>query len=637
LLIKGERSLQIIETRERGPRVSVLMPTFNQAQFICRALESLINQTMTQWELVIVDDGSPDNTRQLVEPYLADSRIHYHRLASNQGLGAALNHALTWTAVPLIAYLPSDDIYYRGHLASLIDLLDTHTEAVLAYSGVRHEWWVPGTRQYANKSSLGLVEGHPLQLVQVMHRHTDDRWIERDELVTDDLDRMFWAKLRDRGEFVGTNQISCQWVSHPEQRHKVIQEPAGGINPYRSRYHAKHPLRFHASTGDPIDEVEHYRRFREREDTPLAADGLKILFVGELSFNPERVLALEERGHKLYGLWSSNVQWLNTIGPLPFGHVEDLPQEGWREAVQRLKPDVIYALLNWNTVPFAHQVLTNNPGIPFVWHFKEGPFDCIVNGTWSQLLDLYTLSDGQIYGNPETRDWFRSVSPNIIDNGHSFVLDGDLPKRDWFTLERSPRLSEIDGKIHTVLPGGPEGLHPSTVAQLAQLDIHLHSYGDFHRGYFGSWVKEVQQVAPNHLHLHPRVGHLHWVSELSKYDAGWLHIFKSENAGDLHQANWRDLNYPARMPTLVSAGVPLIQFDNAGTIVAIQSLARKLDIGIFYKDIEQLGEQLHNKERMARLQNNVWHQREKFTFDYYADSLIDFFRQAIKRRGLRHS
>src|SRR2546430_250738 len=134
--------MQIIEPREKGPRVSVLMPTFNQAQFICRALESLIKQTMTQWELVIVDDGSSDNTRQLVEAYLADSRIHYHRLASNEGLGAALNHALTWATAPLIAYLPSDDIYYHDHLASLIDLLDTHTEAMLAYSGVRYEWWV---------------------------------------------------------------------------------------------------------------------------------------------------------------------------------------------------------------------------------------------------------------------------------------------------------------------------------------------------------------------------------------------------------------------------------------------------------------------------------------------------------------
>jgi len=604
------------------------MPTYNQAPFICSALKSLLDQTMTRWELVIVDDGSSDNTPELVEAYLTDPRIHYHRLDSNKGLGAALNYALTRATAPLIAYLPSDDVYYRDHLATLIDALDIQSEAVLAYAGVRFEQWVP---RYANKSSLGILEGHPVQLVQVMHRLTSDRWTERDELVTDDLDRMFWAKLRGRGEFVGTDHISCQWVDHPAQRHKKIQEPFGGINPYRSYYHVKQPLRFHASTGYPIDEIEYYRRFREREDTPLAADGLKILLVGELAFNPERVLALEERGHKLYGLWITNGHWFNTVGPLPFGHVEDLPHEGWREAVRRLEPDMIYGLLNWPSVPLAHEVLTSCPDIPFVWHFKEGPPECLTRGTWPQLVDLYTLSDGQIYCNPEVKDWFGTVLPDIVKHGRSFVLDGDLPKRDWFTTqERSPRLSETDGKIHTVIPGRPEGIQPSLLAQLAEQDIHFHFYGEIHHGFFRTWIEEVQQVAQGHLHLHPYVDPEHWVSEFSKYDAGWLRIFKSENEGELRRVQWEDLNYPARIGTLASAGVPLIQYDNGEAIAATQSLARKLDIGIFYKDAKQLGEQLHDKASMARLQSNVWSQRDRFTFDYHADALIDFFRQIIR-------
>jgi len=62
--------MQIREKKEERPRVSVLMPTFNQAPFICSALKSLLDQTMTQWELVIVDDGSSDNTHKLVKAYL---------------------------------------------------------------------------------------------------------------------------------------------------------------------------------------------------------------------------------------------------------------------------------------------------------------------------------------------------------------------------------------------------------------------------------------------------------------------------------------------------------------------------------------------------------------------------------------
>lgn len=615
--------------RKTTPRVSVLMPTFQQALFIRRAVESLVAQTVADWQLVIVDDGSPDETRGAVAPYLGDTRIHYHRLDRNQGLGVALNHALSRAEAPLIAYLPSDDVCYADHLASLVAALDRHPGAVLAYSGVKHEYRVPGKGVLADRTSPGQMAGYPLQLVQVMHRRTADRWVERDELVTDDLERMFWSKLRSRGDFVGTGRISCEWVDHPLQRHKIVREPLGGVNPYRSYYQVRQPLRFHSSAGNLIDEVERYRRFRERPDTPPASDALKILLVGELAFNPERVLALEERGHQLYGLWTPDGHWFNTVGPLPFGHVEDLPRHGWREAIRQLQPDVIYALLNWEAVPFAHRVLTEAPGVPFVWHFKEGPFDCIANGTWPLLVDLYTRSAGQVYSSPEMRDWFSAVDRSIVRNGRALVLDGDLPKQDWFTPNPSPRLSGADGQIHTVVPGGPIGLHPPLVAQLAQQDIHLHFYGDFHRGQWPTWIEEVRQAAPGRFHLHPQVDPERWVSEFSQYDAGWLHLFQSENAGEPHRARWGDLNYPARIPTLVAAGAPLLQYDNRASIVAMQSLARDLDIGLFFREAEELAEQLRDDVRMTRLRDNVWRQREQFTFDYHADRLVEFFRQVI--------
>src|SRR5947209_12501809 len=87
--------------------VSVLMPTYKQGHFIPRAIDSLLAQTLAEWELLIVDDGSPDQTRSAVAPYLSDTRISYVRLEHNSGLGHALNYALDRTSAPLIAYLPS--------------------------------------------------------------------------------------------------------------------------------------------------------------------------------------------------------------------------------------------------------------------------------------------------------------------------------------------------------------------------------------------------------------------------------------------------------------------------------------------------------------------------------------------------
>ena len=608
------------QIEEEVPRVSVLMPTFNQAAFICRALESLLAQTLQGWELLIIDDGATDGTRATIEPFLADDRIRYERLPRNVGLGAALNRGLDRARAPLIAYLPSDDLFYPEHLAALVVHFDDEPAPILAYSGVRHTY---------NRSATGQIEGHSLQLAQVMHRRTGDRWVERDELVTDDLERMFWARLRDCGSFVGTGRITCEWVDHPDQRHKVLREPLGGINPYRARYGVQGPLRFQTSIGNRIDEVAQYRRFRERPSTPPASDGLKILLVGELAYNAERVLALEERGHTLYGLWMPDPYWFNTVGPVPFGHVEDLPRDDWRAAVRRIAPDIIYALLNWQAVPFVHQILLDNPGIPFVWHFKEGPFICLEKGLWPQLVDLQTRSDGQIYSSPELRDWFATAIPRLRGRSPALVLDGDLPKREWFTDRRAPLLSEVDGQLHTVVPGRPIGLHPWTVGELADVGIHLHFYGDFTQGIWRSWIEKANGVAEGFLHLHPNVDQPRWVEEFSRYDAGWLHLFRSENEGDVRRANWDDLNYPARIATLISAGLPLLQYENAGAIVAAQSLARERDLGLFFGDMGQLRDQLRDEARMRRLRDSVWRQRHEFTFDHHADRLIAFFRDVI--------
>ena len=116
------------------PRVSVIMPTFKQARFLRRAIESLLTQSLTDWELIVVDDGSPDDTRAILAPFLDDPRIRGIRLDINQGLGCALNAGLDTSSGALIAYLPSDDVWYRDHLASLVDLFTSQPDLSLARS-----------------------------------------------------------------------------------------------------------------------------------------------------------------------------------------------------------------------------------------------------------------------------------------------------------------------------------------------------------------------------------------------------------------------------------------------------------------------------------------------------------------------
>ena len=597
------------------PLVSVLMPTFEQSRFIARAIASVREQSLREWELIIVDDGSRDDTAAAIDPFRCDERIRVERSAENHGVGAALNRGLDLARAERIAYLPSDDVYYTDHLASLCAALDAHPDAGLVYAAVRHHY----------NHVADVVDGFGLQPVQVLHRRSAERWVERGELVTDDYERMYWSKLRRHGAAIGTGVVTCEWVMHPAQRHLVLREPLGGLNPYRSRFRVREPLRFHSTVGNAIDEVELYQRFRDRPPAPRASDGLRILLLGELAYNPERILALEERGHELFGLWTPEPYWFNTIGPLPFGHVTDVPRDRWREALREIRPDVIYALLNWQAVPFVHAVASQRPGIPLVWHFKEGPFICLEKGLWPQLVELYRLAQGRIYTSPEMREWTHLAIPGL-DPRPELVLDGDLPKREWFEGPHATLLSDVDGEIHTVVPGRPIGLHPGDVATLARSGVHLHFYGDFTHGQWREWIERAGALAPGRLHLHENVPQSRWRTEFSRYDAGWLHVFTSRNGGDIRRADWDDLNYPARLGTFAMAGVPMLQRDNSGARVAMDALARELGIGLFFRDFGDVGDLLRDRVTARAARRRVREVAPRFTFDAHADRLVAFLR-----------
>ncbi|GAA3722084.1 glycosyltransferase involved in cell wall biosynthesis [Spinactinospora alkalitolerans] len=597
------------------------MPTFEQSAFLPRAVAGLLAQDVPDWELIVVDDGSTDGTPDALRPFLRDPRVRCHRSAVNRGLGAAANIGLDMARAPLIAYLPSDDVYDRTHLAVLLEPFDDDG-VVLAWSGTRHG----DAAEFLDGPC-----GGPLQLVQVMHRRTPDRWVERSELESDDLDRLLWSALRRRGRAVGTGRVTCTWTDHPDQRHKAIRERHdGGLNVFRRRYRIADPLRFHTSDGTRIDERRLYDRFRRRPH-PAAPDGLRILLVGELSYQPERVLALAERGHRLHGLWTPDGLGVDTVGPLPFGHVADVPAADWPEAVRELRPDVVYAQLGWRAVPFAHEVMRRSRGVPFVWHFKESPQRSIARGEWRLLADLCTRADALVLSTPEEREWFELALPGRIDPARTLVIDGSLPKADWLRGRRAERLAERDGAPHTAVLGRPLGFGTDFLAELTALGIHVHLHGLVDgpgpQGRWRDWLGDALHRCAGRLHVHPPVDQRDWVRVLSRYDAGWLHRFTSRNNGDLRAAGWDDLNHPARVGTLLAAGLPLLQVRNPGCTVAMERFVTRHRVGLLYDGPADLAARLHDDGSMSELRASIWPRRHEFTFDHRVDELIALFRR----------
>jgi Glycosyl transferase family 2 len=191
------------------PRVAVLIPLYNQTAFLPRALESLLGQRESAWEAVVLDDGSADPAEVAdVVSAARDPRIRLIRSPSNRGLGATLNAGLDATAAELVAYLPADDVWFAEHLSRMIGAFADHA-VVLARAALAE---ASGT-DYA-------------QLVQVAHRRVDDRWIERSELESDDLDRLYWARVSRRGRCVETR--TRHLLLDPPSR-TAVPRAAGGL------------------------------------------------------------------------------------------------------------------------------------------------------------------------------------------------------------------------------------------------------------------------------------------------------------------------------------------------------------------------------------------------------------------------
>lgn len=98
--------------------VSIITPTYNCGKFIAETIESVLSQTYSNWEMVIVDDCSRDNTAQIVAAYTQkDSRIHYHCLEVNSGAAVARTRAMELAVGEYMAFLDSDDLWMPDKLA----------------------------------------------------------------------------------------------------------------------------------------------------------------------------------------------------------------------------------------------------------------------------------------------------------------------------------------------------------------------------------------------------------------------------------------------------------------------------------------------------------------------------------------
>ena len=104
--------------------VSIIMPSYNTANYIEASIESVRHQTYENWELIIVDDCSTDNTDEIVKPLLSDARIRYLKNEKNSGAAISRNRALREAKGKWIAFLDSDDLWLPEKLEEQVAFME---------------------------------------------------------------------------------------------------------------------------------------------------------------------------------------------------------------------------------------------------------------------------------------------------------------------------------------------------------------------------------------------------------------------------------------------------------------------------------------------------------------------------------
>lgn len=207
--------------RMASPHISIVIPTYNHARFLRTALDSIRAQSFEDWEALIVNNFSEDDTIAVVESY-DDPRIRLVNFANHGIIAAARNHGLSLMQAPLVAFLDSDDFWYPDKLQRCIDKL------AQGYDLVCHsEVWVgPGERRRtvhygpearATYKSL-LLDGNCISTSAVMVRR---ELLERaggfsvqPEFVTAE-DYELWLKLARNGARIGfVDEVLGEYLIH---------------------------------------------------------------------------------------------------------------------------------------------------------------------------------------------------------------------------------------------------------------------------------------------------------------------------------------------------------------------------------------------------------------------------------------
>lgn len=382
---------------------------------------------------------------------------------------------------------------------------------------------------------------------------------------------------------------------------------------------------------------------------------MRILLVGALSWNPERIRSLHERGHSLWGLWTRSMGWDQGPYSVLSDCVRQIALEDAVATIRAERIDCVYSLFQvyhprlWgpSRQGAEHDVWTvlrtllaardrGEIDIPIVRHWG---FDV-------QNIDVGVARalDGQIFCNEEKLGyWTLPVRRGgcgvslLAEGACTDFFDSDRPKLSFMNDDFPERLSSKTGEVHTVCIGRPFGIDYLAAARRG---IHVHVYGNRFDDIYKTMARDLgvstarreAGLLRRYLHVHPSLQSgdgsweevekrkATWVREFAQYDAAWSYIGSP--------FPWDPLDdrgaIPNRVSTYLLAGLPVISDRRPGFYRYGELVRLGVNLDLDDKGYDGLRGRLDDEVRTGERRQNAIRERAGYSFDALIEPLIGF-------------
>lgn len=256
-----------MESNTEIPLVAIIVPCYNQGQYLGECLDSVLAQTVHDWICIVVNDGSTDETAKVAEEYcLKSDKIHYH-YQENAGVAVTRNKGISLTDSKYILPLDADDMLEPNYLEVVLGLFEQNPEIKIAYTNCRYFGLLNELHELPTYNPKKILVGNQINATALYKRSDYEKTTGYDPNLKGREDWEFWLSLLNNDDVVAKHPDFLFLYRHRQgsMNRSLIEKDLEEIRTY---IYLKHSAKFHSypeySTLNKYLKIFHKRAAKRR-------------------------------------------------------------------------------------------------------------------------------------------------------------------------------------------------------------------------------------------------------------------------------------------------------------------------------------------------------------------------------------